>query len=66
MIVLEGIAVTGDPAFDLFKAAYPYRQDHQQYLIRSFQNKQIPGVSYFIKLNNFLISKLDIIPNWKF
>jgi hypothetical protein len=25
MIVLEGIAVTGDPEFDLFKAAYPYR-----------------------------------------
>jgi len=24
MIVLEGIAVTGDPEFDLFKAAYPY------------------------------------------
>merc|ERR1719365_543033 len=24
MIVLEGIAVTGDPAFDLFRAAYPY------------------------------------------
>merc|ERR1711988_2066405 len=24
MIVLEGIAVTGDPDFDLFKAAYPY------------------------------------------
>ena len=27
MIVLEGIAVTGDPEFDLFKAAYPYRLD---------------------------------------
>ena len=25
MIVLEGIAVTGDPDFDLFRAAYPYR-----------------------------------------
>ena len=25
MIVLEGIAVTGDPEFDLFRAAYPYR-----------------------------------------
>lgn len=24
MIVLEGIAVTGDPEFDLFSAAYPY------------------------------------------
>ena len=24
MIVLEGIAVTGDPAFDLFNSAYPY------------------------------------------
>jgi len=24
MIVLEGIAVTGDPNFDLFKSAYPY------------------------------------------
>jgi len=24
MIVLEGIAVTGDPSFDLFSAAYPY------------------------------------------
>merc|ERR1711920_972224 len=24
MIVLEGIAITGDPSFDLFKAAYPY------------------------------------------
>merc|ERR1711992_529370 len=24
MIVLEGIAVTGDPEFDLFKTAYPY------------------------------------------
>ena len=24
MIVLEGIAVTGDPDFDLFKSAYPY------------------------------------------
>ncbi len=24
MIVLEGIAVTGDPAFDLFSSAYPY------------------------------------------
>ena len=24
MIVLEGIAVTGDPDFDLFQAAYPY------------------------------------------
>ena len=24
MIVLEGIAVTGDPEFDLFRAAYPY------------------------------------------
>ena len=22
--VLEGIAVTGDPKFDIFKAAYPY------------------------------------------
>ncbi len=24
MIVLEGIAVTGDPAFDIFASAYPY------------------------------------------
>ena len=24
MVVLEGIAVTGDPAFDLFSSAYPY------------------------------------------
>ena len=24
LIVLEGIAVTGDPSFDIFKAAYPY------------------------------------------
>ena len=24
MIVLEGIAVTGDPNFDLFQSAYPY------------------------------------------
>ena len=24
MIVLEGIAVTGDPEFDLFTSAYPY------------------------------------------
>merc|ERR1712025_905325 len=24
MIVLEGIAVTGDPEFDLFRSAYPY------------------------------------------
>lgn len=24
MIVLEGIAITGDPQFDLFRAAYPY------------------------------------------
>ena len=24
MIVLEGIAVTGDPTFDLFSSAYPY------------------------------------------
>merc|ERR1719393_1055056 len=24
MIVLEGIAITGNPSFDLFKAAYPY------------------------------------------
>jgi len=24
LIVLEGIAVTGDPAFDIFEAAYPY------------------------------------------
>lgn len=24
MIVLEGIAVTGDPEFDLFQSAYPY------------------------------------------
>jgi predicted unusual protein kinase regulating ubiquinone biosynthesis (AarF/ABC1/UbiB family) len=24
MIVLEGIAVTGDPEFDLFSSAYPY------------------------------------------
>lgn len=24
MIVLEGIAVTGDPSFDLFSSAYPY------------------------------------------
>ena len=24
MVVLEGIAVTGDPSFDLFSSAYPY------------------------------------------
>merc|ERR1712192_98709 len=24
MIVLEGIAITGDPSFDLFRASYPY------------------------------------------
>merc|ERR1712241_909070 len=24
MIVLEGIALTGDPSFDLFQSAYPY------------------------------------------
>ena len=24
MIVLEGIAITGDPNFDLFRSAYPY------------------------------------------
>eukprot|EP00947_MAST-08B_sp_MAST-8B-sp1_P006624 g6624.t1 len=24
LIVLEGIAVTGDPNFDIFRAAYPY------------------------------------------
>jgi len=24
MIVLEGIAVTGDPDFDLFSSSYPY------------------------------------------
>jgi len=24
MIVLEGIAVTGDPEFDLFNSAYPF------------------------------------------
>merc|ERR1711994_837884 len=24
MIVLEGIAITGDPSFDLFRSAYPY------------------------------------------
>ena len=24
LIVLEGIAVTGDPSFDLFQASYPY------------------------------------------
>ena len=24
MIVLEGIALTGDPEFDLFNSAYPY------------------------------------------
>ena len=24
MIVLEGIAMTGDPEFDLFNSAYPY------------------------------------------
>jgi len=28
MIVLEGIAVTGDPDFDLFRAAYPYSLKH--------------------------------------
>jgi predicted unusual protein kinase regulating ubiquinone biosynthesis (AarF/ABC1/UbiB family) len=26
LIVLEGIAVTGDPSFDIFSAAYPYAQ----------------------------------------
>jgi len=28
LIVLEGIAVTGDPDFDLFRAAYPYAARH--------------------------------------
>jgi predicted unusual protein kinase regulating ubiquinone biosynthesis (AarF/ABC1/UbiB family) len=26
LIVLEGIALTGDPSFDIFDAAYPYAQ----------------------------------------
>ena len=28
LIVLEGIALTGDPEFDLFKAAYPHAAKH--------------------------------------
>lgn len=28
LIVLEGIAVTGDPSFDIFNAAYPYARKH--------------------------------------
>eukprot|EP01050_Picozoa_sp_SAG11_P048716 SAG11_NODE_26217_length_348_cov_0.827309_1_plen_93_part_01 len=27
LIVLEGIALVGDPEFDLFEAAYPYTRD---------------------------------------
>jgi aarF domain-containing kinase len=33
MIVLEGIAITGDPQFDLFRAAYPYRYTGPPYFV---------------------------------
>ena len=35
LIVLEGIAVTGDPNFDLFQASYPYADPHALTLVPS-------------------------------
>lgn len=32
LIVLEGIAITGDPDFDIFRASYPYAAKHASQL----------------------------------
>ncbi len=43
MIVLEGIAVTGDPAFDLFATAYPYAARYGVRLFMGMIALLIPG-----------------------
>merc|ERR550532_890633 len=52
MIVLEGIAVTGDPDFDLFKTAYPYS------LNRAIQ---LFGYSGVVNLAREAVSKLRVV-----
>jgi aarF domain-containing kinase len=43
LIVLEGIALTGDPNFDLFHAAYPYAAKHAAALFGKRQLAQMLG-----------------------
>ena len=52
MIVLEGIAVTGDPEFDLFKTAYPYS------LSRAIQ---IFGYSGVVSIAKEVAEKLRVV-----
>jgi len=43
LIVLEGIALTGDPDFDLFQAAYPYAAKHAAKLFGASQFASMLG-----------------------
>jgi len=43
LIVLEGIALTGDPNFDLFRSAYPYAVRHAAALFGKRQLAQMMG-----------------------
>jgi len=43
LIVLEGIALTGDPDFDLFQSAYPYAARHATALFGKRQLAQMLG-----------------------
>ena len=43
LIVLEGIAISGDKDFDLFNAAYPYAQKHARELFGAKQLASMLG-----------------------
>ena len=43
LIVLEGIALSGDKDFDLFNAAYPYAQKHARELFGAKQLASMLG-----------------------
>jgi len=63
MIVLEGIAVTGDPDFDLFRAAYPYSFKRAVHLFGFSGIKQIATEAAQRMLDMGLEDQRDVILN---
>ena len=59
MIVLEGIALTGDPDFDLFQSAYPYASRRAVSLFGLSNLSEIAMEA----AKNYEFLKLDI-PHW--
>lgn len=52
LIVLEGIAVTGDPSFDLFQASYPYAS---RKAIDSFGLEELVGLGHVLQEHAALV-----------